>query len=151
MPKFNKNKSRGSGFVNYGFGDYGNCVTGNGYGYGNNNNNNYYGYGRPNSLIRVNGIDGAKSYQMMQGTQALFDANDDIFYIKSVDGAGFPSIRVFRFEEVTENERKTVTSNSNYVSREEMEEYVKQFIQKPKSGSSANTTNASKSKSDADC
>lgn len=80
------------------------------------------------SLIRVNGIDGARAYQNMgaNSTVALFDANDDLMYIKSTDGAGFPSVRTFRFEEVTGTNQ--VVSNNDYVSREEMENYVKQFI-----------------------
>ena len=79
-------------------------------------------------LIRVNGIDGARAYQNMGANSqvALFDANEDLMYVKCTDGAGFPSIRTFRFEEVTENNQ--TISNNNYVSREEMESYVKQFI-----------------------
>ena len=51
-------------------------------------------------LIRVNGIDGAKAYQMAPNSvAALFDANDDLMYIKSTDGAGFPALRTFRFTE----------------------------------------------------
>ena len=38
----------------------------------------------PQNLIRVNGIDGAKAYQMpANSTVALFDANEDVMYIKS--------------------------------------------------------------------
>ena len=45
------------------------------------------------SLIRVNGIDGAKAYQMpANSTVALFDSNEDVMYVKSTDGAGFRSI-----------------------------------------------------------
>lgn len=32
-------------------------------------------------------------------TVALFDSNEDIMYIKTTDGAGFPSIRTFNFAE----------------------------------------------------
>lgn len=87
------------------------------------------------SLTRVTGIDGAKAYQMnANSTVALFDSNEDIMYIKSTDGAGFPTIRQFKFSEVTQTE---LTNNSNdFVSREEFEnfkkemmEYGKQFIQ----------------------
>ena len=36
------------------------------------------------NLIRVNGIDGAKAYQMpANSTVALFDNNEDIMYIKT--------------------------------------------------------------------
>ena len=78
-------------------------------------------------LIRVNGIDGARAYQMSANSQvALFDANEDLMYVKCTDGAGFPSIRTFRFVEVTDTNQ--INNNNDYVSREEMESYVKQFI-----------------------
>lgn len=48
---------------------------------------------QPQNLIRVNGLEGAKAYQMSaNSTVALFDANNDLMYVKSTDGAGFPSI-----------------------------------------------------------
>ena len=53
------------------------------------------------SLVRVTGIEGAKAYQMPPNSMmALFDANDDLFYFKTTDGGGFPTIKVFRFQEV---------------------------------------------------
>ena len=62
---------------------------------------NYYPYApQRQDLVRVNGIDGAKAYQMQANSVvALFDANEDVMYIKATDGAGFPSIRVFTFTE----------------------------------------------------
>ena len=67
------------------------------------NNQQIFPQEQPQNLIRVNGIDGAKAYQMnANSTVALFDSNEDIMYIKNTDGAGFPSIRMFKFEEVNE-------------------------------------------------
>lgn len=60
-------------------------------------------------------------------TVALFDGNDNLFYVKTTDGAGFPTIRAFKFEEV--GTQMSVPSN-DYVSRKEMEEYVQRIIQK---------------------
>lgn len=58
---------------------------------------NYFPQGQ--QLIRVNGMDGAKAYQMQPNcSAALFDSNDDLLYIKTTDGAGFGSVRTFRFE-----------------------------------------------------
>ena len=84
-----------------------------------------------NNLIRVTGIEGAKAYQMPpNSTVALFDGGEDIMYIQATDGAGFPTIRVFRFEPID------VPGNTpQQVSREEFEtlrkelENVKQLIQ----------------------
>lgn len=85
-------------------------------------NNPYQQY---QQLPRVNGLEGAKAYQIMPGcTVALFDANEDIFYVKSSDSAGFPSVRTFRFEEV----QPQAPENKDFVSRKEMEEYVQQLI-----------------------
>lgn len=92
------------------------------------------------SIQRVNGIDGAKAYQLGAGqTMALFDSNEDLFYLKSCDNAGFPTIRVFKFEELSEFDKKQ-DFNTDFVSKEEFEtfkkevaEYVQQFISKPKS------------------
>ena len=89
------------------------------YGY---NSNPYQQY---QQLSRVNGIEGAKAYQIMPGcTVALFDANEDVFYVKSADNAGFSSVRTFKFEEIQPDQKAT-----EFVSRKEMEDYVKQLIQ----------------------
>ena len=43
-------------------------------------------------IVRVNGYQGAQAYQMGANAAAvLFDANEDIFYKKITDGAGFAS------------------------------------------------------------
>ena len=79
------------------------------------------------SLIRVNGIDGAKAYQMpANSTVALFDSNEDVMYVKSTDGAGFPSIRTFEFTEKVNAEVKS--PDVEYISREEFEEFKKELM-----------------------
>ena len=79
------------------------------------------------NLIRVNGIDGAKTYQMpANSTVALFDCNEDIMYIKTTDGAGFPSIRTFAFTEVKEQNKPV--QQIDYISREEFEEFKKELM-----------------------
>ena len=63
---------------------------------------NFQPYQQKQELIRVNGIEGAKNYPLSPGsTIALFDAESDIMYIKSMDAGGFPSIRTFSFMETT--------------------------------------------------
>ena len=64
----------------------------------------YNSYFQPQrqELIKVNGLEGAKNYPLSPGsTVALFDAESDIMYIKSMDAGGFPSIRTFSFMETT--------------------------------------------------
>lgn len=63
---------------------------------------NFQPFQQKQELIKVNGIEGAKNYPLSPGsTVALFDAESDIMYIKSMDAGGFPSIRTFSFSETT--------------------------------------------------
>ena len=79
------------------------------------------------NLIRVNGIDGAKAYQMpANSTVALFDSNEDIMYVKTTDGAGFPSVRSFKFVEMTQETKQE--EKVDYISREEFEEFKKELM-----------------------
>lgn len=90
----------------------------------------------PQELIRVNGLQGAQTYQMApNSTVALFDGNSDIMYTKQTDGAGFGNIRKFSFTEILDNQQVSQPSN-DFVSREEFEnfkkemmDYGKQFVQ----------------------
>lgn len=91
------------------------------------NNQQFFTQEPCQNLIRVNGIDGAKAYQMpANSTVALFDSNNDIMYVKSTDGAGFPSIRTFSFTE-TKEESKQV-ENTDYISRQEFEDFKKELM-----------------------
>ena len=72
--------------------------------------NNYFQPQRQ-ELIRVNGLEGAKNYPLSPGsTVALFDADSDTMFIKSMDAGGFPSIRTFTFMETTSNPTDTTES-----------------------------------------
>ena len=72
----------------------------------------------PQTLTRVTGIEGAKAYQMAPNSvAALFDGDNDVFYVKSTDGAGFPTIKAFTFAPL-----ETSPVQSEFVTREEFEE-----------------------------
>ena len=48
--------------------------------------------------MRVNGYQGVQAYQIgSNATVVLFDANEDIFYKKITDGAGFASIEIYSY------------------------------------------------------
>ena len=80
------------------------------------------------NLIRVNGIDGAKAYQMpANSTVALFDNNEDIMYIKTTDGAGFPAIRTFAFNEVVAN-TNPIQDTADYVTRDEFNKLKEELL-----------------------
>lgn len=65
-----------------------------------------YGYGPQSQMqqpqqqpihgfVYVTGMDGAKAYQMPPNSEMpLFDDSGDVLYIKTTDGAGFPTITV---------------------------------------------------------
>ena len=111
------------------------------------NNQQIYQQEQTQNLIRVNGIDGAKTYQMSaNSTVALFDSNDDIMYIKSTDGAGFPSIRTFSFTEIKENTKST--QNTDYISRQEFEEFKKELMNNGKQSISRSKSNLTDKSSD---
>lgn len=71
-----------------------------------------------NGLVSVTGIEGAKAYQLPpNSSMPLFDKDSDILYVKTTDGAGFPTVKAFRFEPMEAEQQA-----SGYVGREEFEE-----------------------------
>lgn len=77
-----------------------------------------------NCLTRVTGIDGAKAYQMPPNSvAALFDDSYDIMYVKSTDGAGFPTIRIFDFYEHKEEKpvQQQPVNVENFATKQELE------------------------------
>ena len=51
-------------------------------------------------VVPAHGLEGAKAYPMGPNCRApLFDDQDDVFYIKSTDANGFPTVRKYRFTE----------------------------------------------------
>lgn len=83
----------------------------------------YQQYQQPvNNVTRVTGIEGARAYQMPPNSVvALFDGGDDLFFFKTTDGAGFPTLRAFRFEEVDIGSLSG-RQGQDYVTRDEIEE-----------------------------
>lgn len=84
----------------------------------------YGAYGQPwpqyqeprQQLVKVTGMEGARAYQMPPNSVApLFDANEDILYVKSTDGAGFPTIRRFSFTPMPDGD-----ASAQYVTRVSM-------------------------------
>lgn len=80
---------------------------------------------RPMELIRVTGMEGAKAYQMpANSTVALFDGGQDIFYVKTTDGAGFPTIRAFSFAPY----EPAAQPQTEYVTRAEFEKLKEEIV-----------------------
>lgn len=79
-----------------------------------------------NMLIRVTGIDGAKAFQMPPNSVVpLFDSDNDILYVKSTDGAGFPTIRTFAFTPLNQESAK---QNAEFVTVEEFNQFKQEVL-----------------------
>ena len=90
-------------------------------------------------LIRVTGMDGARAYQMPPNSAvALFDGGMDVFYVKTTDGAGFPTIRAYSFQPM---EQAQAMGASEYVTRAEFDQ-LKEMIVHGKQPVPADAANA---------
>lgn len=87
-------------------------------------------------LLWVSGEVGAKSYLVApNSTVLLMDSDSQKFYLKSADGAGMPSMRVFEYTEITnapQNAPQALNSDlkqldDKYVTREEYEGLKSQY------------------------
>ena len=76
-------------------------------------------------IIWVQGETGAKSYLTAPNTTVLLmDSEGSLFYLKSTDNAGMPSLRTFEYTEVVQNAPQSAQTtygdlDSKYVTREE--------------------------------
>ena len=98
-----------------------------------------------NGIIWVDGVSSAKAYPVANGTSILLmDSNENVFYIKSVDQSGMPSIRIFDYSEraATNSSQTQVAQNSEqpsenpnidlsiYMTKEEFEKVASSFEKK---------------------
>ena len=108
------------------------------------NYNNPYGYGTYNSYIPnnyqqpqmnhyafVNGIEGAKSFQVQPNqTIMLMDSDDPICYMKQANNIGQATLRYFKLVEVSEQELRNANQmqpNNDYVLKSDFEALVKRI------------------------
>ena len=87
-------------------------------------------------LVWVQGEAGAKSYMVApNNTVLLMDSESDCFYLKSADQSGMPSLRKFKYEEVTQSvSAPPEGKNTTYVTKDEynafkdeMKRFMKEF------------------------
>lgn len=87
---------------------------------------NYQPTNIPHQLTQVNGIESAKAYPTSPNSMyALFDSNEDVFYVKTTDASNFPVIKKYRFYEETEPIKEEA---SQYVTVEEFEKFKKEIL-----------------------
>ena len=87
-------------------------------------------------LLWVQGEAGAKSYLVApNSTVLLMDSEASRFYLKSTDGAGMPSLRIFEYSEVSNTHPNVLQGqygnekelDNKYVTREEYESLKSQY------------------------
>lgn len=72
-----------------------------------------------NGLVSVTGMEGAKAYQMPpNSSMPLFDADEDLLYVKTTDAAGYPTIKTFSFKPT---EQPKHAAEPAYVTREDFD------------------------------
>ena len=90
------------------------------------------GMNQPNvqsSLIRVQGINAAKSYPVAPNTSVpLFDSEANVVYIKSADASGMPSIKILDYN-VRDNESRRAESvpQGDFVTHNELADIQKEI------------------------
>lgn len=84
-------------------------------------------------LNRVTGIEGARAFAVSPNSVvALFDDTQDVFYVKSTDSGGFPTLKAYRFAPMEDTPQSQPTgltrTDIEQIVREELKKYEQQFI-----------------------
>ena len=91
----------------------------------------------------VQGIEGAKAYQLSPNSniQLMDSENDGIFYIKTSDNIGMCNLRIFKYEEITEQKSTPQPNLSEYVRKDELESLINSML----GGTNESTVSTAKS------
>jgi len=101
-----------------------------------NPNNPYYPYNNYNTtsqavngIIWVQGIEGAKAYQLQPNSNAILmdSENDETFYIKVSDNVGMCNLRVFKYKEQLNNP-STIVNPDEYVKKNDLKTEVETIV-----------------------
>ena len=102
-----------------------------------------------NGINWVQGIEGAKAYQIQPNSNiVLLDSEQNKMYIKTSDNIGMCNLRIFDFSEVTETQNQSTVPQqdlSNYVTREELNKILQNFVGGIKDEQSLQSTKSKKS------
>lgn len=90
-------------------------------------------YQPQSGLNRVTGIEGARAFAVKPNSVvALFDDTQDVFYVKSTDSGGFPTLKAYRFAPMEDAPQSQPTGLSRadieQIVREELKKYEQQSI-----------------------
>lgn len=89
-----------------------------------NNMNMYQQQVQTNQYAFVNGLEGAKSFQMQPNqTMLLMDSDNPLCYMKTSNNLGQSTLRYFRLTEISESELKNNNNNTTkeFASKEDFE------------------------------
>lgn len=92
--------------------------------------NSYYPTQQNNEIKWVQGIEGAKAYQLPPNSNVqLMDSDtDNRFYIKVSDNVGMCTLRTFEYKEITGQETTSNIDLSQYVKKSELEALITQLL-----------------------
>lgn len=94
----------------------------------NNYQTNVYRPYSPSGITWVQGIEGAKAYQLMPNNNALLmdSENENIFYIKVADSIGMCNLRKFKFQEIIDVPKppESMVDVSKFITRDELNEIL---------------------------
>ena len=84
----------------------------------------------PQSSINwVQGVAGAKAFNLAPNSSALLmDSESDVFYLKSCDASGMPSLRTFRYSEIVDVTPQEDTSEAKFVTLTEFEKFKTEIM-----------------------
>ena len=104
-------------------------------------------YQRPimnNGITWVQGIEGAKAYQLSPNSNAILmdSENEGRFYIKVSDNVGMCNLRIFKYSEITQDNKSV--DMSNYVTRQELEETLRSIKNEQSVPANAKSTTSKK-------
>lgn len=92
---------------------------------------NVYPTKQQNIYAFVNGLEGAKSYQVPANqTALLMDSEQPVCYMKTANALGQGTLRYFKLEEVDENAIRAqvpTQASTSYVTKEEFDNVVKRL------------------------
>ena len=95
------------------------------------NRNNPLVQNQNNRIVWVNGIEGAKAYQIEPNSNILLLDSDveGRMYIKTCDNIGMCNLRIFSYQELQPNTQSQQIDTTNFVTKDEMQAAINQALQ----------------------
>ena len=105
-------------------------------------------YPQNNGINWVQGIEGAKAWQLMPNSNVILmdSENDGVFYIKISDAVGMCTLRVFNYKEVTAQPAQPKVDLSEYVKKSELESLINSMLGGPNESTLSGNESKSASK-----